>query len=448
LTARVQSGDAPRWEPDRRIAAALGRIRAEDLRATVEGLVQCGTRHSASDDGVPSEGLTASRPEGAVASERGIGAARRFLVSRLRAIAKETGGRLEVREDWVDLVSTARLPNGKARGANVIARLTGSDPSRVVVIAGHYDSINKNFDRQRGGIDTTGDAPGADDDASGTAVVLACARALAALEPAATIEFACHTGEEQGLLGSAAHAKALFESGVKVDGMLGNDIVGSSKGPDGVKRAGYVRVFSNSPSGLDSTSRNLARFAADVADLYTRPFEVKLVFRKDRYGRGGDHLSFDSQGFPAIRFTEPREDYTRQHENVREEGGVKYGDTIDGLDFEYLTNVAKLNAAAAAELALAPAAPRGVRVFGAVRQDTRLTWTAAGAAHEAVVRDTAAPRWERVHRLPASGEAVIPEILDDVVVGIRAVGLDGRRSLAVVPADPGATPASAPRERR
>jgi hypothetical protein len=210
-----------------------------------------------------------------------------------------------------------------------------------------------------------------------------------------------------------------------------------------------VRVFSNCPSGLDSPSRNLARFAADAADLYTPNFEARLVFRRDRYGRGGDHTSFDSQGFPAIRFTEPREDYTRQHEDVREEAGIRYGDTIDGLDFEYLTSVARLNAAVVAELALAPSAPKGVRVFGAVRNDTRIAWTReADARYEAAVRRTTSPRWERFHTVDSRGEAVIPEILDDVVVGLRSVGLDGRRSPAVVPAEPGAAPASAPRERR
>jgi hypothetical protein len=231
--------------------------------------------------------------------------------------------------------------------------------------------------------------------------------------------------------------------------------VGASVGPDGVKRDKYIRVFSPCPKGLDSPARNLARHASEVAAMYVAPFEVKLVLRKDRYGRSGDHISFDELGFPGIRFTEPRENYAHQHEDPREEKGVVYGDRLEFLDFEYLANVARLNAALAAELASAPPAPRVTRIGGALRQDTLVEWPAESrpraeesiVGYEAVVRDTAAPRWERAHAVALGGKATIPEVLDDVVIGLRAVGSGGHRSFATVPPDPETRPASAPASR-
>ncbi|MFN0207615.1 MAG: M20/M25/M40 family metallo-hydrolase [Planctomycetota bacterium] len=448
FAARANSGGAanrleslPSWKPDVTIRKAAEEINAQELELYVRGLIAAGTRHSASEDFDKDTG-----------SGRGIGVARRFLVQQFRDISKATGGRLEVREDWVELVSERRFPDGKAKGANVIARLPGTlEPNRVVVISGHYDSINKRFDKSRGGIDIEGDAPGADDDASGTAVVVACARVLSKLQFPATIEFACYTAEEQGLLGSAAHAKQLKAAEAEVIGMFTNDIVGASKGPDGIVRDDFVRVFSPSPAGLDSPSRNLARYAYDVASMYfgpsqynknlAKPFSVKLIFRKDRYRRGGDHTSFETEGFPGIRFTEPMEDYLHQHENVREENGKIYGDKIEFLDFQYLARVARVNAVLAAELASAPPPPALVNVDGAVRNDTNISWNDTVGVKakrrigfEAVVRETTAPLWENAIEV-SRGKSTIPVVLDNFIVGLRSVGADGRRSVAVVPAE-------------
>lgn len=418
------------WEADPSVAKAIATVAPAELENTLRALIAAGTRHSASES-----------PDEAPAS-RGIGVARRWLVKRFREISQKTGGRLEVREDFYNLESAQRLPGGSARGANVIARLPGTAvPERIVIISGHYDSINKKYDIRRGGIDTDGDAPGADDDGSGTAVVVECARVLSNLQFPATIEFACFTAEEQGLLGSREHAKLQKRNGAEVLGVLNNDIVGASVGPDGVKRDQYIRVFSSTPGGEDSPSRNLARHAADVARIYMKDrFSVNLILRADRYGRGGDHTSFDNEGFPAIRFTEPRENYDHQHENVRDEPGRRFGDLLEFLDLEYLANVARVNAALAAELALAPPPPARVAVDGALRNDTKITVTAAPAeqlsGYEAVIRETPAHLWGAAFPLERE-VGVVPVLLDDHFIGVRAVAKDGRRSIAVVPREPG-----------
>lgn len=424
----------PPFAPHAGIASALSAVSPAELEATLTALVACGTRHTQSE--------SPDKPEdGSAPSKRGIGAARRYLIDRFRDISQKSGGRLQVREEWVDLVSERRLTGGRARGANVMATLPGTvNPNRIIVISGHYDSINKRYDLQRGGIDAAGDAPGADDDGSGTALVVECARVLSKLTFPYTIQFVCYTAEEQGLLGSADHARRLREAGADVAAVLSNDIVGASIGPDGVRRDSYVRVFSHCERGLDSPARNLARHVATVANLYLKEaFSVKLILRRDRYGRGGDHTSFEPLGAPAVRFTEPRENYHHQHENVRTEGGIEFGDKIEFVDFKYLANVTRVNAAAAAELALAPPPPAAVALDGALRHDTKITITAPACDHragfEAVVRETEFQQWGTAFALGASGGAV-PVLLDDHVVGVRAVAIDGRRSIAVVPPEP------------
>lgn len=432
VVAATPNAQDSAWRADPEVAKRLARITPAQVQETVAALVACGTRHSASES---------------ESGNRGIGAARRWLVEKLRAISAARGGRLQVEEEWTDLVSATRLPGGKARGANVIARLVGTvEPDRIVVVSGHYDSINSKYDLRRGGIDPAGDAPGADDDASGTAVAVACAEALADLQFPMTIEFCAMTAEEQGLLGSEAHAKKLKESGKFVELAITNDIVGASRGEDGIVRNQFVRLFSPCPAGLDSPARNLARHAVDVAKLYSPGFEPVLVFRADRYGRGGDHTSFEKFGFPGIRFTEPREDYRHQHQDVREEGGVRYGDLPEHLDFEYLARVARLNAALVAEVASAPPAPSDVRVNGALRHDTTVSWKAPAAVwasqlagFEVVARPTTAATWEK--QFPGGSEVsvVVPVVLDDAVVGVRAVSKTGRRSAASVPVERGAS---------
>jgi hypothetical protein len=376
--------------------------------------------------------------------EIGTGAARRYLEDRLRALIPASDGRRSVSRDNNEVDCARRGMPRKVTVVNVVARLAGAtDPERVYIVGGHYDSRNSD------GADGSRAAPGANDDGSGTAVVVEACRVMCASMFTATIEFVCYDGEEQGLLGSSAHAERLAREGVRVDGMITNDIVGNTLGMDGVRRDDWIRCFSFAPRDSDSTGRSLAR-AATHADRLVEGLSVKLVFRGDRYGRGGDHRPFFQQGFPAIRFTEPREDFSRQHQDVTERDGRPYGDVPDYVDFGYAARVVALNVALLGELASAPPPPNNVRANGARESyDTIVSWSAIDGvgAYEVVWRDTTAPDWEGILLLPGESlgsrrgmcTATVPGVcLDDVVVGVRSVGADGSRSRVATPAEPDA----------
>ena len=327
---------------------------------------------------------------------------------------------------------------------NVIATLRGlTEPERVYVVGGHYDSRNST------GEDGKGAAPGAVDDASGTAVALEACRVLAKSSFPATIVFVAFDGEEQGLLGSNAHAQALARSGARVDGMIGCDIVGNTLGMDGLRHDGHVRCFSYAPNGNDSHGRSLARAVAHAARTHLPDFGVQLIFRGDRYGRGGDHRSFFEQGFPAVRLSEPREDFSRQHQDVVSREGRPYGDLAEFCDFVYTANVTRVVLATLVELASAPPPPR---VIGAQlrrdRYDTEIVYELpAGASRcEFVWRETTAADWTHVIDLataqpkPTRSGRMLATLsgvcLDDVVVGVRSIGADGSRSRVAVPPEP------------
>ncbi len=416
------------------LAPALPAVRAEDVLKDIEALVRCGTRHTLS-----------SRTD----AQRGIGAARDLLAARFKAISTAHGGRLQVEVQTHTLPAGPRVPAGVTLD-NVIATLPGSDPTSCVIIAGHYDS------RAEDPLDFTSDAPGANDDASGTAVVLACAGLLADLKPRASIVFACYAGEEQSLLGSAAHAAALEQSGCQVLAVLSNDIVGGVTGSSGQRENGIVRVFSEGvPSGplnergrpqrsitgseSDASSRQLARRVHEIASALESAVRPRLIFRQDRFLRGGDHKSFNDRGFPAIRFTEPHENYERQHRNVREVQGARMGDLPEAVDGAYIAEVARLNAVVATELALAPEPPRQVRIITAdLTPHTELRWTASAhaAAHAVLLRRTHEPLWSERRAVPAGAEKMVLEgySKDDWLFAVEAVGMSGARSLPVFPA--------------
>jgi hypothetical protein len=409
-----------------KVAAITRAVDPAELRRSVETLVGFGTRHIASATDQPG---------------RGTGAARDWLEQRLRDAIAASGGRLAVARETYEVQST-RL--GRTLPAvNLVATLRGTtDPERIYVVGGHYDSINSNpRDAERA-------APGANDDGSGTAAVLELVRSMAAHEFAATILFVCYDGEEQGLLGSTAHARALREAGASVDGMITNDIVGNTLGVDRQRYTGELRCFSYSARGNDSTSRSLARAATFAARRHLDRFTVRLVYRGDRYGRGGDHRPFFAEGYPSLRFSEPREDWSRQHQDVTERDGKPYGDLPEFVDYDHLADVVRANAALLAELASAPRPPAELRVRGARdRYATALTWPPVdgAAGYEAVWRATTAADWEQARMLePRAGErgGLTAELdgvlLDDVVVGIRAVGADGARSRATTPPEPDA----------
>src|SRR5436190_12891239 len=378
LDAQKREFPQPKLPADPKIAAALKEISPQQIQGTIEKLVSFGTRLT----------LSAQDP-GSIAAGHGIGAAREWIKSEFDRYSHDCGGCLEVRTDTFTQPAADRIPK-PTEIANVYAVLRGTDPEnakRVVLVTGHYDS------RDSDTLDVNGDAPGANDDASGTAVSLECARVLSKLKFSATIIFLAVAGEEQGLDGSRHFAKMAKEQGWNIEAVLNNDIVGGNTTPgDTLQNKNEVRVFSEGvPNAAtdadlrllkslggenDSTSRQLARYIRETSQAYLPgAFHPKLIFRRDRYLRGGDHTSFNNEGFAAIRFTEYREDYHHQHQNVRTENGVDYGDLPKYVDFNYVADVARLNAATLASLAAAPAPPANSRlVTRSLENDTTLTW--------------------------------------------------------------------------
>lgn len=420
--------DLPSHDPV--VRAVVEQIARPRLEATVRGLAAFPTRHTLS-------------------GANGADAAATWLQGEFGKIATESGGRLQVEKQvWTEPAGT-RI-DAPAQLTNVVATLPGTaSPERVIVISGHYDS------RVTDVMDTKSPAPGANDDASGVAVVLEVARAMALSKTrfAATVVFAAVTGEEQGLYGSAYLAKSLKAQNKNVVAMFTNDIVGNSRGEDGKKDDTHVRVFSagfdpgvepatltrqrSAGTDADSPARTLARSVRDAANRYVRGFGVELVYRNDRYGRGGDHTPFLQNGYPsAVRVTEPNEDWRHQHQDLRTENGTRYGDLPEFVDYAYLRRVAQVNAAIVADLASAPAAPTNVRLRGDLSAKTTLSWEAAPevAGYEVLIRRTTAPDWEKTLRvLPAETTAILNFSKDDYLFAVRSVGKTGARSLPTIP---------------
>jgi Zn-dependent M28 family amino/carboxypeptidase len=435
MPAALHGEETDHPAPDPKIAAALQQVSAEHIRANIEKLVSFGTRLT----------LSAQDPA-AIAAGRGIGAAREWIRSEFERYSKDCGGCLDVKTDTFKEAPADRIPQ-PTEITNVYAVLKGTDPERekqIVLVTGHYDSRNSDT------FDAKGDAPGANDDASGTAVSLECARVLSKLKFPATIIFLTVAGEEQGLNGSAHFAKMAKEQGWKLQAVLNNDIVGGNRDPE--QNASVVRLFSegvpaaadekqlnrirNLGGESDSPSREVARYVADVGRTYDPGIKPLLVFRLDRYLRGGDHYSFNQQGFAAVRFTEFRENYTRQHQNVRTENGIEYGDLPKFVNFDYIAKVAKLNAATLAALASAPAPPSDVKIVTKdLVNDSTLKWsTSAGATgYEVVWRATSAPEWEHAQIVGNKTQTTVDLSKDNVIFGVRAVDNEGHRSLPVVP---------------
>ncbi|HEY1679351.1 MAG TPA: M28 family metallopeptidase [Candidatus Sulfotelmatobacter sp.] len=435
VTCAGQSGSGPAMAADPKIAAVLQQVSAQRIQANIAKLVSFGTRLT----------LSAQDPA-SIAAGHGIGAAREWLKSEFERYSKDCGGCLEVKTDSFTEQPMDRIPKA-TEIINVYAVLKGTDPEeskRMVLVTGHYDSRNSDT------FDVNGDAPGANDDASGTAVSLECARVLSKLKFSATIIFLAVAGEEQGLNGSAHLAKVAKEQGWNLEAVLNNDIVGGDRSAE--QDHSVVRVFSEGvPNaateqdirrirGLggesDSGSRQLARYIADVGRTYDAGVKPMLIFRLDRYLRGGDHLSFLQQGFSAVRMTEYREDFHHQHQNVRTENGVQYGDLPKFVDYDYVANVARLNAATLASLAAAPAPPANVHLLTKdLENDSTLTWDASPGAsgYEVLWRATTSPEWEHVQKFGAETRATLKLSKDNVIFGVRAVDPAGHASLAVVP---------------
>jgi hypothetical protein len=442
--------------------AALDQVSARQIRHTIEDLVGFKNRSTLSS-------MDKDLPAG-----QGVTAAADWVEKRLIGYSADCGGCMEVKRDtFTEQPQTG--PNARITQpttiTNVYAVLRGKDPEqakRIILVTGHYDSRNSdNFN-------THDPAPGANDDASGVAVSLECARVLSRLNLPATLIFAAVAGEEQGLNGSAHLAKLAKSEGWQIEGVLNNDIVGGNTTPgDTLQDKFAVRVFSESlpadatPEEIrrlvmlgyesDSPSRELARAIVDVGNTYdampagkvakaTEGFHPVLIFRRDRFLRGGDHSSFNQEGFAAVRFTEWREDFNHQHQNVRTENGVEYGDLLKFVDFDYVARVARLNAATMAVLASAPPPPDKVRIVTRnLDNNTTLHWAdgpgaPTGTSYEIVWREATAPLWQRfttagTDRRGGDGEysVTLPISKDNVIFGVRAVDAAGHRSVAVAP---------------
>ncbi|KAG5635075.1 hypothetical protein H0H81_012508 [Sphagnurus paluster] len=418
--------------PDAELTQILAQIDPERIKATITKLVSFGTRHTLSNQTDPT---------------RGIGAARDWLASELRGYAAQSHGRMTVSVPSYVQPPASRIPSDTVI-SNVVATLRGSaEPDRAYVISGHYDS------RVSDSLNFVDDAPGANDDASGVAVTLELARVFAGHSPKATIIFAAVAGEEQGLYGSNFLATSLKKAGVDVQGMLNNDIVGSSTGDDGARAPFDIRMFAQgipttetaaqiatrvSIGGEnDSPTRQLGRFVTEVAQNPSTNMSVHIVYRPDRYLRGGDHTSFLQQGFPAVRFTEPNENFAHQHQDIRVVDGVQFGDLIDFVDFEYVTRVARVNGAALWSLAQAPGTPKGVLIdTTGLTNNSTIKWTAdAGAdgGYEIVWRATEEAFWSHVIPVGQVDRATVQLSKDNVHFGVRAVGRNGFRSPATFP---------------
>jgi hypothetical protein len=425
------------------ISQIIKDVSPQDVRQIDEKLVSFVTRST----------LSVNNP-GAATSPQGIVAARNWIKSEFEKISADCNGCLEVKTDT--FIEQPKGPNDRIKQPteiqNVYAILKGTDPEqakRIYLVTGHYDSRNSSNEN------STDPAPGANDDGSGTTVSLECARVLSKHKFPATVIFLTVAGEEQGLNGSTHFAKMAKEQGWQLEGVLNNDIVGGNRTPgDTLQNNNWVRVFSegipaaasdadikrirNLGGENDSASRELARYIHSVGEIYDfGSFTPKLIFRRDRYLRGGDHSAFNDQGFAAVRFTEYREDYNHQHQTLRTENGIEYGDLLKFVDFDYVANVARLNAATLASLASSPAPPSDVHLLTKqLENDSKIQWKpAAGAtAYEVLWRKTTDADFpeENVQRT-TEPKVDLADSKDNVIFGVRSVDAKGHRSLIMIP---------------
>jgi hypothetical protein len=430
----------PRPQPTRRIQhpainSIVRQIDAKNIERTIRQLVAFGTRNTLSEQNDP---------------KRGIGAARDWLYAEFMKAAETSNGRMTVEKQSYEQQKAQRVPQPTIV-TNVVATLKGSQPEatdRIYVVSGHYDSMCNSP------TDAKCDAPGANDDASGTAAVLEMARVMAKFEFDATIVFMAVAGEEQSLLGSTHFAELAKQKNWNIEAMFTNDIVGNTLGGNGMRNRNTVRVFSEgvptnetaaeantrrSVGGEnDSPSRQLARFIKETTEGFVPAMNVMMVYRRDRYGRGGDHIPFLERGYPAVRFTEVNEDFRHQHQNVRVENGVQYGDLPRFVDFAYVANVARVNAAALAMMAYAPAKPKGVTIISRLSDDTELRWEANKEpdlyGYEIVWRDTAFHSWQGSQSVGNVTSFTLKGMSkDNYFFGVRAVDKEGHRSPVTFP---------------
>lgn len=433
ITSTANYGQLTTIQRDSRISQMINEISSANIESNVRKMVGFGTRHTFS-----------SRSD----KEKGIGAACDWVKNEFEKYAKDSGGRLDVKLDSVYLEPDGRRITRKALLTNVMAILKGTDPTdkRVFIVGGHLDSRNSEAN------DSVGTAPGANDDASGVSAVLELARVMSKQNFPATIIFVAFSGEEQGLNGSAFLAKKAKEQNWEVVAMLNNDMIGNSYSNEtNLKDNMQVRVFSEAiPSTEtdaaknirqltnaenDSPSRQLARYIKEIGERYVDQLEVKLVYRNDRFLRGGDHTSFNRQGFTAVRFCEMNENYDHQHQNIREENGIKFGDLPEFVDYEYARKITCANLAVLSNLALAPHVPQNVGiVVSGLTNSTTLKWKVPQGktpkGYFILMRETYQPLWEK-KIFTDKTEITLPYSKDNYFFAVQSVDEGGHESLPI-----------------
>ena len=423
------------WQPPSDVRAMLGEIDAASLERYDRGLVGFGTRHTLSTQTDPN---------------RGIGAARDWIKGEFDKIAETAGGRMSVELQSYIQQPANRIPV-PTQITNVVATLHGTEPQsadRVYVVGAHYDS------RVTDVLNGTSDAPGANDDASGTSAVLELARVFAPRPTESTIVFVAYAGEEQGLYGSDHFAQLAQDNDWNIQGVLNMDIIGNSVGGNGVRDPRNIRLLNEGvPTAEtaqqtsrrqslggenDGVSRQLARYVKETGENGATAMGVRLVYRRDRFGRGGDQISFLERGWPAVRFTEPNENFDHQHQDVRVEDGKQFGDLLEFVDFPYLARATRVIGSSLAALERSPRAPGNVRIPTALSYDAQVSWNASPdadvAGYEVVWRDSTEPQWTNSRAVGNVTTATIENLnKDNVQVGVRAVDSDGNRSPVATP---------------
>lgn len=436
FTARDSSSQTqPPPASDPRLYEIIEASSPERIEADIRTLANFGTRNTFSDT---------------LSSTRGIGAARRWIKAEFDRISEDCGGCLEVsyQRTLVEAGSSSRAPQD-VWVVNVIAIQRGSrHPDRYVIMSGDIDSRNSD------GSDGIGDSPGANDNASGMAGVLESARLLTRYRFPSSIAYVGLSGEEQGLWGGTHLAARAVEEGWDIVGVLNNDMIGNIEGVDGVIANNSFRIFSEPTpvtesdqararrryegGEVDGVSRQLARYVERMTRLHFINLDPILIYRLDRFGRGGHHRPFNDAGFPGIRIMETHENYTRQHQNLRTEDDIAYGDVIEGVDFDYAARLTAVNAVTMAALAWAPPEPDQVRIGGAVRPETTLQWDEVTdpdlAGYRVYWRDTTAPQWTH-SRFVGKVTSFVMEgmVIDNFLFGVASVGANGTESVVVFP---------------
>ncbi|WP_413998541.1 M28 family metallopeptidase [Flavobacterium sp. W1B] len=420
---------------DPEIDKMVAEVKAENLEATVRKLVSFGTRHTLSD--------TKSKT-------RGIGAAQRWVKSEFDKYALESNGRLTATIDYFTVKADGKRIAVDSQLGNVMATLKGTDPTdnRVIIISGHLDS------RVSDVMNTTSDAPGANDDGSGVAAMMELAKIMSKREFPYTLIFVAVTGEEQGLYGAKHLAELAKESKWNVIAMINNDMIGNSLSSGTLLRDNTkVRVFSETIPYLeteeeakmrkatnrdnDSPSRLLARYIKTTTNQYIDQLDINLVYRNDRFLRGGDHTPFSQNGFPAIRFCEMNENYEHQHQDLRTENGIKYGDLPEFMDFEYLRKITCSNLAVFSNLAWSPKAPLNVGIeVKELSNSSTLVWKAPEGkkiyGYQILIRETASSHWEK-SIFVTNTKAEIPYSKDNFFFAVQSIDELGHASIPVFP---------------